>query len=182
MSTITAPDLAVGTWTFDPAHTEIGFSVRHLMVSKVRGRFGKFEGTITIAPDPSESSASASIDMASVDTNEPNRDAHLRSSDFFAVDEHPAMTFTSTAVRPAGNDWVVAGDLTIHGVTRSVDLAVEFNGAGPDPFGGTRIGFSAETEISRKDFGIDLEMPLEGGGVVVGDKIKVTLEIEAVKA
>jgi polyisoprenoid-binding protein YceI len=179
--TITIPELAAGTWTIDPAHTEVGFSVRHLMVSKVKGTFKSFEGTITVPEDLSKASVEVKIDMASIDTGEENRDNHLRSGDFFSAEEFPHMTFTSTSIKKAGSDYQVEGNLTIHGVTKPAVLDVEFNGVGPDPWGGLRAGFSAATEISRKEFGIDLEMPLEGGGVVVGDKVTITLEVEAAR-
>ncbi|MCU1351329.1 MAG: YceI family protein [Acidimicrobiales bacterium] len=174
------PSIPAGTWTIDTTHSEVGFSVRHLMVSKVKGRFASFEGAVTIAEDPLASSVQVSVDLDSVTTNEPQRDAHLRSADFFDAEHHPKMTFTSTQLRAAGDDFVLVGDLSLKGVTRPVELAVEYNGLSPDPWGGSRIGFSAETEISRKDFGVDIEMPLDGGGVVVGDKIKVMLEVEAI--
>ena len=179
-STETIPGYVVGTWTIDPVHSDVSFTVRHMMVSKVRGRFSKFEGKIVTAENPLESSATATVDLSSIDTNDANRDAHLRSADIFNVDTHPTMTFTSTGVTPTDYGYDVEGDLTLHGVNRRVTLNVEPNGFGPDPFGGTRAGFSATTEISRKDFGIDFNIPMEGGGVVVGDKITVNLEIEAV--
>jgi len=176
----TLPGLVTGVWTLDPSHTEVGFSVRHLMVSKVRGTFRSFTGEIAVAENLLDSSVRASIDLNSIDTNDANRDTHLRSADFFEVDTHKEMTFASTSIRPDGGDFIVTGDLTIKGVTRQVELELEFNGVHPDPWGGTRAGFSAETEISRADFGIDFQIPLDGGGVVVGDKIKVILEIEAI--
>jgi polyisoprenoid-binding protein YceI len=175
-----APGLAAGTWTIDPTHSEVSFTVRHLMVSKVRGTFTGFTGTIHVAADPLASSVEADVDMSTIDTRDANRDNHLRSADFFDTTTHPTMTYRSTSVRPDGGDFVVDGELTLHGVTRPVALSLEFNGVSGDPWGGTRAGFSAETEISRGDFGIDISMPLDGGGVVVGDKIKVHLEIEAV--
>lgn len=175
-----APSLTAGTWVIDPVHSEVGFSVRHLMVSKVKGTFRTFSGSITVGTDPLESKVEATIEMASIDTRDEARDNHLRSSDFFETDKYPQMTFVSTAVKPAGSDFSVTGDLSIHGVTRTVELALEFNGVGPDPYGGQRAGFSASTEISRNDFGIDLSMPLDGGGVVVGDRINISLEVEAV--
>jgi polyisoprenoid-binding protein YceI len=178
-SIVDIPGLVAGTWTIDPIHSEVGFSVRHLMVSKVKGSFKTFAGSITIAEDPLDSHAEARIDASSVDTRDEGRDSHLRSSDFFDVEKHPEITFTSTAVRPAGRDYVVTGDLTIHGVTRSVDLDLEFNGVHADPWGGVRAGFSATTEISRSDYGIEFNIPLDGGGVVVGDKVKIILEVEA---
>lgn len=179
--TLTIPDLATGTWTIDPAHTEIGFSVRHLMVSKVKGTFKTFEGTIVVPEDVSTASVEVSVDMTSVHTGEDNRDAHLRSGDFFSTEEFPHMTFTSTSFKKAGRDYKVEGNLSVHGVTKPVTLDVEFNGVGPDPWGGVRAGFSAVTEISRKQFGIDIDMPLDGGGVVVGDKISIVLEVEAIR-
>jgi polyisoprenoid-binding protein YceI len=172
--------LVAGTWAIDPIHSEVGFSVRHMMVSKVRGGFKTFEGTITIGDDPLDSKVEARIDAWSVDTRDENRDNHLRSSDFFEVEKYPHITFVSTAVRPHGHNYEVTGDLTIRGVTRPVDLDLEFNGVSPDPWGGTRVGFSATTEISRADFGVEFNIPMDGGGVVVGDKIKIYLEVEAV--
>jgi polyisoprenoid-binding protein YceI len=177
---VEVPALVAGTWAIDPSHSEVGFTVRHLMVSKVKGSFKTFEGTITIAENPLDSRVEARIDAFSVDTRDENRDNHLRSSDFFEVENYPYITFVSSSVRPQGHDYVVTGDLTIRGVTRSVDLALEFNGVSPDPWGGTRAGFSAFTEISRADYGIEFNIPMDGGGVVVGDKIKINLEIEAV--
>jgi len=179
-TTVEVPGLVAGTWAIDPVHSEVGFSVRHVMVSKVKGNFKSFEGTITIGENPVDSKVEAAIDATSIVTGDETRDNHLRSADFFEVEKHPKLTFVSTSVRPKGSDFVVTGDLSIHGVTRSEDLELEFNGVSPDPWGGTRAGFSASTEISRGDFGIVFNMPLDGGGVVVGDKIKITLEIEAV--
>jgi polyisoprenoid-binding protein YceI len=173
-------ELVAGHWTIDPSHSEIGFTVRHLMVSKVRGAFTGFNGTVTSADDPLASSVETTIDMASVETRDASRDAHLRSADFFDIEKYPTMTFSSTGVRADGDHYVVDGELTLHGVTRPVALALEFNGVSIDPWGGTRAGFSATTEINRRDFGIDIAMPLDGGGVVVGDKVKIQLEIEAV--
>jgi polyisoprenoid-binding protein YceI len=177
---MSTPEIPAGTWTIDASHSEVGFSVRHLMVAKVRGTFESFEGTITIAEDPLQSSVAAEVDLSSINTRDPQRDGHLKSADFFEVETHPKLTFTSTSVVPDGSDFKVTGDLTIKGTTKSVVLDLEFNGVHPDPWGGTRAGFSAETEISRKEFGVDFEIPMDGGGVVVGDKIKVMLEVEAV--
>jgi len=181
-ATLETTGLAAGTWNIDPVHSEVGFVVRHVMVSKVKGVFSKFEGAITVDEDPLKSKVEATIDASSIDTREAQRDAHLRSSDFFDVETHPEIRFVSTSAARAGDDFKVTGDLTIHGVTRPVDLALELNGVGPDPWGGLRAGFSATTEISRADFGIVFNIPLDGGGVVVGDKIKIYLEIEAVLA
>jgi polyisoprenoid-binding protein YceI len=178
-STTAIPGYVVGTWSIDPVHSDVSFTVRHLMVSKVRGRFGTYEGTIVTAENPLDSTVTASIDLSSIDTGNPDRDAHIRSADFFNVETHPKMTFQSTSVSATEDGYQVEGDLTLHGVTKRVTLNVEPNGFGPDPWGGTRVGFTATTELSRKDFGIDFNMPLEGGGVVLGDKIQVNLEIEA---
>jgi polyisoprenoid-binding protein YceI len=178
--TETAAGLRAGTWTIDPVHSEVGFSVRHLMVSKVRGTFNTFEGTIVVADDPLQSTVEVTIDASSLDTRDPNRDNHVKSADFLDVGTYPSITFRSTSVRLEGEDIKVDGELTAHGVTKPVTLTVEFNGAGPDPYGGQRAGFSAQTEINRNDFGVDLSMPLDGGGVVVGDRVKVTLEVEAI--
>jgi polyisoprenoid-binding protein YceI len=175
------PGLVPGTWNIDPSHSEVGFSVRHFGISKVRGKFTKFSGDIVIATEVADSSVAVTIDPSSVDTSEPNRDAHLRSPDFFETDKHPEWTFVSTSVIEKGNDWVVAGELTIKGVSRPVELQLEFQGAGPDAYGGTRSGFTAVTTISRKEYGVDIDMPMPGGnGVVVGDKITISLEVEAV--
>jgi polyisoprenoid-binding protein YceI len=181
-TTTTVPGLVPGTWVLDPVHSDVSFSVRHLMVSKVRGRFSRVEGAIHVAGDPFASSVEASIDLTSIDTNNADRDAHIRSADFFDVERYPTMTYTSTGVRRAGDAFVVEGDLSLHGVTRPVALTLEANGVQDSPFGDTRAGFSATAQISRRDFGIDFDAPLDGGGVVVGDKIQIALEIEAVLA
>jgi polyisoprenoid-binding protein YceI len=179
--TTTLPGLVAGTWVIDPAHTEVGFVVRHMMVSKVKGRFGKVEGTITVAEDVLKSSVEATIDASSIDTRDENRDAHLKSADFFDVENYPTITFRSTGLRADGSDFVLDGDLTIHGTTRPVSLALEFNGAQPNPLaeGKPTAGFSAHTEISRKDFGLEWNVALETGGVLVADKIKIVLEVVA---
>ena len=174
------PGYVAGTWDIDPTHSTVGFSVRHMMVSKVRGYFREFSGELVTAEDPAQSSVTATIDLGSIDTRQEQRDAHIRSADFFDADNHPQMTFRSTAVKTDGADWTVEGELTIKGRTKPVTLALELNGFGPDAYGGTRAGFSAKTEINRNDFGVDIKMPMDGGGVVVGDKVTVELEIEAV--
>ena len=180
-STVTQiPGYIAGTWDIDAAHSTVGFSVRHMMVSKVRGYFRDFSGEIVTAEDPAQSSVTATIDLGSIDTRQEQRDAHIRSADFFDVENHPQMTFRSTGVRTDGADWVVDGELSLKGNAKPVSLTLELNGFGPDAYGGTRAGFTAKTEISRKEFGVDIAMPMDGGGVVVGDKISVELEIEAV--
>ena len=177
---IQIPGYVVGTWDIDASHSTVGFSVRHMMVSKVRGYFREFSGEVVTGENPEQSTVTATIDMDSIDTRQEQRDAHIRSADFFDVGNHTVMTFRSTEVRADGADWTVVGDLTIKGITKPVELALEVNGFGPDAYGGTRAGFSARTEISRKEFGVDIDMPMDGGGVVVGDKISIELEIEAV--
>ena len=179
-STVQIPGYVVGTWDIDASHSTVGFSVRHLMVSKVRGYFREFSGELVTAADPSQSSVTATIDMDSIDTRQAQRDAHIKSADFFDVGNHTVMTFRSTGVRAEGEDWHVDGELTLKGITKPVTLELELNGFGPDAYGGTRAGFSAKTVISRSEFGVDIAMPMDGGGVVVGDKITVELEIEAV--
>ncbi|WNV88816.1 YceI family protein [Umezawaea sp. Da 62-37] len=180
-SAIQIPGYIAGTWAIDGVHSDVSFSVRHLMVSKVRGSFRTLEGTLTTAENPLESSVTASIDLASIDTNNADRDNHIRSADFFEVEKYPTMKYTSTGIRADGDDFILDGDLDLHGVTKSVPLKLVLNGFGPDPYGGTRAGFTATGEISRNDFGIDIHMPLDGGGVVIGDKISINLEIEAVR-
>jgi polyisoprenoid-binding protein YceI len=174
------PGYVAGTWDIDTAHSTVGFSVRHMMVSKIRGYFRQFAGEIVTAEDPAQSSVTATIDLSSIDTRQEQRDAHIRSADFFDVEAYPQMSFRSTAVRTQGADWFIDGELTLKGHTRPVTLALELNGFGPDNYGGYRAGFSARTEINRNDFGVDIKMPMDGGGVVVGDKITVELEIESV--
>jgi polyisoprenoid-binding protein YceI len=180
---ITAADIPgyrAGTWTIDPVHSEVSFTVRHMMVSKVRGRFDKFEGTIVTAPDPLQSSVTATIDLSSVNTGSEDRDNHIRSSDFFHVEQHPIMTFQSTGVRQDGDGFLLDGDLSLRGVTRPVTLKLEVNGFGPDAYGGTRAGFSATGEINRNDFGVSYNGPIPGGGVAVSEKVTINLEIEGV--
>ena len=177
---IQIPGYVVGTWDIDPLHTEVGFSVRHLMVSKVRGRFTRFEGSYVTAPDPLDSSASATIDMTSIDTNNPTRDDDLRSKNFFEVDRYPQMTYRSTALRLDGEDFILDGDLTAHGVTRPVPLRVEVNGFGADPYGNQRSGFTATGSLHRSEFGMTFNVPLEGGGVMVADRIDIAIEAEGI--
>lgn len=182
MTTTAVPGLQTGTWTIDPSHSEVSFTVRHLMVSKVRGTFRTFGGSITVAERFEDSTVNAEVDMSSIDTRDETRDNHLRTKDFFEIEQFPTMVYTSTGVRPDGGDFIVDGILTLHGVTRPVALSVEVGGVNGDPWGGTRLGLTATTSINRNDFGVDIKMPLDGGGVVVGEKISITLEIEAVLA
>ena len=171
------------TWDFDLSHSSVNFSVRHLMVSKVHGRFQSWTGNLVIDNDDiTRSTVNVEIDAASIDTKEEKRDAHLRSPDFFDVENNPKLTFKSTSVKKVSDDELeVTGDLTIRGTTKPVVLKVESNGTVKDPWGGTRAGFSAKTSINRKEFGLHWNALLETGGVVVGEKIEIGLEIEAIQ-
>jgi polyisoprenoid-binding protein YceI len=174
------PGYVAGTWTIDPVHSEVGFSVRHMMVSKVRGRFATFSGKLVTGANPLDSSVTAEIDLASIITGSEQRDQHIRSADFFEVETYPTMTYRSTGIRQDGGDYVIDGELTLKGVTKSVPLTLELNGFGPDPFGGTRAGFTATGELSRSEFNVSFNAPMANGGAVVADKISLSLEIEAV--
>ncbi|MFB4301239.1 YceI family protein [Actinomadura sp. NTSP31] len=176
-----APGLTTGTWNIDPTHSEVTFTIRHLM-TKVRGSFTEFSGAVQIADDLAGSSATAEIKMASIDTRNADRDAHVRQADVLDVENHPTMTFNATGVRTEGGEYYLDGDLTIRGITRPVSLTVEFNGVAEDPWGGTRAGFSAGTTINRKDWGIEFNVPLKGEGALLGDKVDLQLEIQAVRA
>ncbi|HEY5185474.1 MAG TPA: YceI family protein [Actinomycetes bacterium] len=176
----TIPGYVAGTWAIDPVHSEVGFVVRHMMVSKVRGKFATFSGEIVTGEEPLGSSVTATIDLASISTGNDQRDAHIRSADFFEVETYPTMTYRSSGVRVDGDDYVLDGQLTLRGVTKDVPLRLELNGFGPDAYGGTRAGFSAAAEINRRDFGVDFNAAMETGGVVVSDKVTIQLEIEAI--
>ena len=172
-----------GSYEIDGSHSNVDFVVRHLMISKVRGRFNSFSGAFTVAEVPEESSVEVSIDATSISTDDEQRDGHLRSADFFDAEQYPTLTFKSTGVEAVkGDHWKVAGDLTIKGVSKPVVLDVEFEGAQTDPWGGARVGFTASTEIDREDWGLSWNQALETGGVLVGKKIKIELGVEATKA
>lgn len=179
LSQTTFPGLMPGIWVIDPGHSDVGFTVRHLM-SKVRGQFRDFEGRLTIADNPLESSVSASIELSSVDTRNEDRDNHLRSADFFSVETSPKMTFHSTGIRQDGDRLIATGALTIKDVTKPVELGLEFLGVENDPYGSTRVGFEATTQISRKEWGITTNVPLDGDKVMIGDKVDIVLAIQAV--
>jgi polyisoprenoid-binding protein YceI len=170
--------LKPGIWNVDASHSEVGFSGRHLMVSKVRGQFKDFTAVVTIGEPFEQSTVQATVQMASIDTNGADRDAHLLSADFFDVENNPTMTFASTKV----TDDSLAGDLTIKGITRPVTFDLDFGGVSADPWGGTRAGFEATTEINRKDFGLSWNVALEAGGVLVGEKVKIALDVELIQA
>jgi polyisoprenoid-binding protein YceI len=173
------PGYVAGRWTIDPVHSDISFTARHLMVSKVRGHFRDFEGEIVTADDPLASQVNATVKVASVDTNNEGRDNHVRSGDFFDADTHPTATYRSRGLRIEDGNHVVDGELTLRGVTRPVPLTLELNGFGPDPQGGTRAGFTARGRFNRNDFGVSLNAVMNGIAVV-GDNIDLTLEIEAI--
>jgi polyisoprenoid-binding protein YceI len=173
------PGYVAGTWTIDPVHTHLGFVIKHMMVSKVRGHFGSFTGQIVTAPDPADSSATATIDATSIDTDNSMRDDHVRSADFFDAANHPTMTFTSTGIRFEGDAIYLDGDLTIRGVRKPVTLAVETPEFGPNPQGGTKAGFSATAEINRDDFGVSYNGPIPGGGMALSEKVQLVIEVEA---
>jgi len=169
-----------GEYELDKAHTAVEFTARHLMISKVRGRFNDFSGVITVAEKPEDSSVTVTIDVPSVTTGDAQRDGHLLSPDFFDAETYPAITFRSTKVEETkGGDWKVTGDLTVRDVTKPVVLDVEFEGSHPTPWGTTPIGFSASTELDREDFGLTWNQALETGGVLVGKKIRIELSVEA---
>ncbi len=173
--------LTPGKWQIDTAHSSVTFSVRHLMISKVKGSFNDFTGTIVIDEDPLQSTVEARVALASVNTGDEQRDAHLKSSDFFDTETYPDMTFTSTGLREKGGDYLLDGELSILGVTKPVTFVLEFEGVSADPWGNTKAGFSATTEINRKDWGMNYNAALETGGVLIGEKAKIELDIEAAK-
>ena len=183
MSTTTAvpTELVAGTWTIDASHSEAGFSVRHAGISKVRGSVAITEGTIVVGEDLTVTSVTATLDPSTISTGDAGRDGHLKSADFFDVEQFATWTFASTSVTSTGSDYVIAGDLTIHGVTKSVELETEFNGTAVDPYNNLRAGFSASTTISRKEFGLTWNAALEAGGVLVSDKVVISIDIAAIK-
>jgi len=171
-----------GTYVLDAAHNRIGFVARHLMVSKVRGNFGVATATITVGEDPLQSSVTATIQTESIFTGQPDRDKHLRTGDFFEVAKYPTIEYRSTGIKSFdGNEIVLQGDLTIKGITKPVDLLVEFEGAGRSPYGQDVFGFSATAEIDREDWGLNWNVALESGGVLIGKKVKIEIEGEAIR-
>ena len=174
---------AAGVYEIDAAHTSVEFVGRHLMITKVRGRFSDVRGRITIAEEPENSHVEVEIGVASVSTGNDDRDAHLKSGDFFDVERYPAITFSSTGVKPLrDNTWELTGDLTVHGTTKPVILEVDFDGGGPSPMGDERIGFSAGTEVNREDFGLTWNVALETGGLLVGKTARIELAVQAIAA
>jgi len=184
MPTTTATLTPAATWTIDATHSNVEFSVRHLMISTARGRFASVKGLVTLNDDePAQSAVDITIDAASIDTRDQQRDAHLRSADFFDAETYPAITFKSTRVEDVDDDgFRLVGNLTIHGVTREVVLDVTSEGRGKDPWGGERAGYSAKTKINRSDYGLRWNQALETGGVLVGDEVKINIDLELIKA
>ena len=177
------PVPAAGTWALDPVHSSVGFVVKHLVVAKARGSFQDYAVDLVIGERPEDSKVDVTIQAASVSTGDEARDGHLRSPDFFDVEQFPTLTFRSTSVVPVDDtEWKVTGDLTIHGVTKPVVLDVEFNGVTQDPWGNTKAGFEASTEVDREDFGLTWNQPLAGGGVLVGKKVKIEIDLEVARA
>ncbi|MBK7703350.1 MAG: YceI family protein [bacterium] len=180
-SLLTAAAATAATYTIDATHSSVGFKVRHMMVSKVTGSFGEFSGTFDyVEGQPDQWSAAATIKTASVNTNDAKRDGHLRNADFFDAEKYPEITFASKGVSQKGGGWVLTGDLTMHGVTKPVELELEFNGAITDPWGNDRVGFSAKGVLDRRDFGITYNTVLDKGGVAVSNEVELMLEIEAI--
>jgi polyisoprenoid-binding protein YceI len=173
---------APGTFALDPVHSHVGFSARHMMISKVRGRFAAFNGTLSVGSEPGETVVEVEVDLASVDTKDPQRDAHLRSADFFDVEQFPTMSFRSTRVLSIdGDGYRLDGELTLHGVTRPLALDVVFDGVATDPYGGQRLGFSATGEVDREAFGLTWNQALETGGVLVSRRVRIDIEAELVR-
>ena len=180
--TITAdsiPGYKAGTWIVDPSHSEVSFSVRHLMISKVRGTFGSFSATILTGENPEDTKITASAQVASINTNDEGRDGHLRTNEFFDAENHPTIEFASTSVTAAGSDYKVAGNLTVRGVTKPVVFDLEFGGFATDPYGNYKLAATVTGEINREDYGLSWNAALETGGVLVGEKVTITIELQA---
>ncbi|HEX5402521.1 MAG TPA: YceI family protein [Pseudonocardiaceae bacterium] len=177
---VAIPGYVAGTWSIDTVHSDISIVARHFMLSKVRGHFKEFAGTIVTGENPLESSVNATIVASSIDTNQEQRDGHIRSADFLDVEKFAEITFASTGLRPDGDDFKLDGDLTLHGVTKAVTLNLELSAFGPDPYGGTRVALTAKGSVLRSEFGMTFHPMMETGGAVVSDKLDVNIEIEAV--
>ncbi|TFD27916.1 YceI family protein [Cryobacterium cryoconiti] len=176
---VSIPGYKAGTWTIDPTHSEVGFSIRHIMISKVKGTFEKFDATFVTGENPLDSSVTASAQVASINTNQADRDGHLRTGDFFDAETYPTIDFVSTGVRQVKGDFLVDGNLTIKGVTKPATFDFEFGGFGTDPYGNYKAGATAKTEVARADFGLTYNAALETGGMLLGDKVTITIELQA---
>ncbi len=179
MTTTTLPGYKAGTWTIDPSHSEVSFSVRHLLISKVKGKFEKFDATFVTAENPLESSVTATAEVTSVNTNDENRDGHLRTNDFFDAPAFPTISFVSTGMRADGENYLIDGDFTMKGVTKPVTFKAEFGGFGNDLYGNYKAGLTATAKINRNDFGVNWNAPLEAGGVLVGEEVTITIDLQA---
>ncbi|MGK9147251.1 YceI family protein [Plantibacter flavus] len=177
--TLTIPGYKVGTWAIDPTHSEVGFSIRHIMVSKVKGKFERFNATFVTPENPLETTVTASAEVASINTNQADRDGHLRTGDFFEAEAYPTIDFVSTGARVKGDDFLVDGDLTIKGITKPVTFTLEFGGFATDPYGNYKAGATATTKINREDFGLTYNAALETGGVLLGNDVTITIELQA---
>jgi len=182
MSTTVATQLPTGTYTIDTAHSTVGFVARHAMVTKVRGSFTEFEGTAVVAEDLTQSTAAITIKVDSINTRNEQRDGHLRSNDFFDIENHPEISFVSTSVIPNGDVLSVTGDLTIKGTTKPVTIDFEFTGSATDPFGNERVGFEGSVVVNRKEWGVNWNAALEAGGVLVSEKVTLEFDISAIKS
>lgn len=174
------PGYKAGTWTIDPTHSEVGFSIRHIMISKVKGTFDSFDATFVTGENPLDSTVTASANVASINTNEANRDGHLRTGDFFDAETYPTIDFVSTGVREVKGDFLVDGNITIKGVTKPVTFDFDFGGFAVDPYGNYKAGATAKTEVTRAEFGLEYNAALETGGFLLGDKVAITIELQAV--
>jgi polyisoprenoid-binding protein YceI len=182
-ATLTRSPIASGTWSVDPAHSKVGFAVKHMGVSTVRGEFNGFEGTLELGDDLSAATAYGTVSADSVDTNQPQRDEHLRSPDFFDVEAHPEISFRSTGIEQTGEDtFGIIGELTLHGVTNELELEAEITGVGSDHEGTERVGLEITGSLSRGDYGMRFNQALGGGNVMVSDKVRLALDIEAVRS
>ena len=176
---VSIPGYKAGTWTIDPTHSEVGFSIRHIMISKVKGTFEKFDATFVTGENPLDSSVTASAQVVSINTNQADRDGHLRTGDFFDAETYPTIGFVSTGVRQVKGDFLIDGNLTIKGVTKPVTFDFEFGGFGTDPYGNYKAGATAKTEVTRADFGLTYNAALETGGMLLGEKVTITIELQA---